>query len=104
MKPLLQTFVTVIVISILSGCSTIVFTNDTESSMEQYGQWHHNVAYSLYELSPPVQPNDFCKTGWSEVKVEKDVVTAIAGSIDSAVSFGFADIWDPWAVTISCAR
>lgn len=91
-------------VAAVTGCSTIEFTNGEAVSNEQYSVWHHNLAYSLYEYSPPVQPTAFCDDGWSKVTVEKDLVTAIAGSIDESLTFGAVDIWDPWAVSINCAR
>ncbi|MEJ2044934.1 MAG: hypothetical protein P8X74_22660 [Reinekea sp.] len=84
----------------ISGCSTITFTNgQPAASDEQYSQWHHNLAYSLYEYSPPVAPDKECTGDWSSVTVEHDVITVIAGS----VVLGGA-LWDPWMVTINCAE
>lgn len=90
----------------LSGCSTIIFSNDNASSTVEYKEWHHNVAYSLYEISEPVNLDRYCEDDWSEVVVEKDLVTAIAGGVDEAVTafVGGVDVWDPWAVTVRCAR
>ena len=104
MKNTLLTMLTAGSIALISGCSTIVFTNDNQASSETYGVWHHNVAYSLYELSEPLDPNHYCDAGWAKVTVEKDLITAIAGSVDEAVTFGGVDLWDPWAVTINCAK
>ena len=104
MMNLTKTLSAFAVMAAVSGCSTIEFTNGEGMSNEQYSVWHHNVAYSLYEVSPPVQPSKFCPDGWSKVTVEKDIVTAIGGSVDEAMTFGAVDIWDPWAVSINCAR
>lgn len=90
-----------IALAILAGCSTIEFTNGNAaaSQNEAYGYWHHNVAYSLYELSEPVNL-DNCQNGeWSSLMVEKDIVAALAGSIDWVV---LVDAWDPWTVDLTC--
>ena len=83
---------------VFSGCSTIVFTNDASTAVEQIDSWHHNVAFSLYEVTPPVAANSLCKNGWSEVKTEKTVINAIAGSLTGG------EIWDPWTVSVRCAK
>jgi hypothetical protein len=90
----------------MTGCSTIIFSTDNASSSVEYTEWHHNVAYSLYEISEPVNLERYCDDEWSEVVVEKDLVTAIAGGVDEAVTafVGGIDVWDPWAVTVRCAR
>lgn len=87
---------------VLAGCSTIEFTQGPNpgAPSEAYQLWHHNLALSLYEYSPPVNL-DGCQAGWNVLIVEKDIVTAFAGSVDQAVLFG-VDVWDPWAVRLEC--
>lgn len=90
-----------VLVALLAGCSTIEFSNTSamSSNTEAYGYWHHNVAFSLYELSEPVNL-DNCQSGdWSSLTVEKDIITAVAGVADI---FLFVDVWDPWAVELGC--
>ena len=103
MKQIKQLFSGAVVMAFLAGCSTIEYTNtgNVADSMEVYSAMHHNLAYSLYEYSEPVNLEQ-CGNGWASLVVEKDVITAIAGGIDEAIVF--VDVWDPWAVTLNCAQ
>lgn len=102
MKQLPQLLSGAVILAALAGCSTIEYTNSAQAadSTEVYGGMHHNLAYSLYEYSQPVDL-DQCSNDWASLVVEKDVITAIAGSVDSVVG---VDVWDPWAVTLNCAQ
>lgn len=101
MKRIIQTVAAAAVVG-LAGCSTIEFQNSSASSTnEQYSYWHHNVALSLYELSAPVNL-DNCSNDWKSVVVEKDLITALAGSVDNFVVF--VDVWDPWSVDLKCGN
>jgi len=101
MKPI-RTTLLVLSLASLTGCSTIEFTQGVNppAPNEAYQLWHHNLALSLYEYSDPVDLSD-CNGSWTTLVVEKDVVTALAGSVDQSVLFG-VDVWDPWAVRLEC--
>ncbi|WP_051208335.1 hypothetical protein [Saccharospirillum impatiens] len=103
MKSLNKALLGFAVAVVLTGCSTIEYTQNNTGSvgMEVYKSMHHNFAFSLYEYSQPVNLAD-CGNDWSSLVVEKDVVTALAGSIDDAIVF--VDVWDPWAVTLNCSQ
>jgi len=102
MKNLPQLLGGTVILALVTGCSTIEYSNSgtTPDTTEVYGGMHHNLAYSLYEYSSPVDLAQ-CNNDWASLVVERDVITAIAGSIDNA--FG-VDVWDPWAVTLNCAQ
>lgn len=101
MKNIKSMMVGLLVMTALAGCSTIEFTNGSAAAVgtESYDYWHHNVAFSLYELSQPVGL-DNCQNGtWSALTVEKSFISAVAGSADMFIGF---DAWDPWAVALDC--
>jgi len=101
MKSIKALVLSSVVMALLAGCSTIEFANTgvMSSNTEAYDYWHHNVAFSLYELSSPVNL-DNCQSGnWSSFTVEKTFISAVAGSADLFVAF---DIWDPWIAELGC--
>ena len=92
---------TAISVLALSACSTFEVGHGPEpSSTEVYSYWHHNLAFSLYEASPPVNLSD-CSNDWSTLVIERDLVTGLAGSIDNVIFP--VDVWDPWRVRLYCA-
>ncbi len=80
-----------------SGCSTMYFQNvDGESTRTDLSEWHHDGILRLVEFSSPVDLSSRCEgKKWRTVKVEKDFVQGLAGS----VSYG---LYDPWGVSIRC--
>ena len=87
----------------LTACSTIEVGHGPApepSGTEVYSYWHHNIAFSLYEVSSPVNLSD-CRNDWNSLVIEKDLVTALAGSVDTAIIL--VDVWDPWRVVLNCA-
>ena len=84
---------------LLTGCYRLNFTNGAANGAA-YDTWHHSVAFSLVEVSPPVEANKICSDSkWGRVTTQDTPVTAIAGSIDYAIAL---DIWDPQMVTVQC--
>ena len=96
MKSLKTLAVAAATAALFSGCSTIMFTNDAQPAMAEYSQWHHNVALSLYELSEPVETEKYCDE-WARITTERSIVNALAGSVSY-------NLWDPWTVSINCAK
>lgn len=95
-------FFILLVTLVVAGCSTIEFVDTTQvRSFESYESMHHNLVYSLIEISDPVDLRQ-CESGWQSVVVEDSVLTVIVGNLDSF--FIGIDVWDPWAVTIHCAQ
>lgn len=95
-------YLALILIVILSGCTTIHFDNgnvDNGGSEVINEQWHHIMALDLYELSDPVSLEQSCKeNSWSSVKTELTFLNGLA-------SFGgnlLAPIWYPKTVTVHC--
>jgi hypothetical protein len=89
--------------ALLSGCSVMHFKNgDVEAEGRPIERWHHNVAYSLYELSKPVDMKALCDDKqWSMVTTKETFITGLAGSADS---FIYVDLWDPQMVEYYCGK
>lgn len=91
---------------LLSGCSVMHFKNGpVEKSGAPMEKWHHNVAYSLYELSGPLDAKTLCsQTGnWSMITTKETFVTGLAGSAVNTVAYG-VNIWDPQMVEYTCGK
>lgn len=91
------------VVALLCGCSVMHFQNGPVAPEGRpVERWHHNVALSLYEISPPLDMNALCKDKqWSVVTTKETVVTGLAGAVVNSVAFG-ASIWDPQMVEYYC--
>lgn len=99
--------------ALLPACSTISFTNgpvDANVSLGSESNWHHNMWFSLYEASDPVDLKQRCVgRDWVRITTHKSFFNGLAGGIDSAV-LGLRvggvivgiDIWDPWTVAYEC--
>lgn len=85
---------------LLSGCYTIHFDKSGEPvSGVEYEQWHHNLAYDLYELSDPVNPQEVCgDQNWSSVKTEVSFVNGLAGIVGTMI----LPIWYPKTAAVTC--
>jgi hypothetical protein len=90
----------VILLVLVSGCTTIHFDNgDTSNPSTVKTQWHHNVVLALYEVSDPVNLKEECGSEqWTSVKTELSFINGLASS---AVNF-FIPIWYPKTVEVSC--
>ena len=91
---------------LLSGCSVMHFKNGSvEKSGAAMEKWHHNVAYSLYELSGPLDAKTLCsQTGtWSMITTKETLITGLAGSAVNTVAYG-VNIWDPQMVEYTCGK
>jgi len=89
---------------LLCGCSVMHFKNgDVAAEGRPVERWHHNVAYSLYEYSEPLDMKTLCSaTGkWSDVTTKETFITGLAGSVDALI---YVDIWDPQIVEYSCGK
>jgi len=89
--------------TLLCGCSVMHFQNgDVAPEGRPIEKWHHNVAYSLYELSKPVDMKTLCADrSWSMVTTKETLITGLAGSADS---FIYVDLWDPQMVEYYCGK
>jgi hypothetical protein len=83
--------------ALLCGCSVMHFKNGSvEPSGRTVEKWHHNVALSLYEVSPPLDMKALCaEKQWSMVTTKETVVTALAGTVLSG-------LWDPQLAVYKC--
>lgn len=86
-----------------AGCTTIQFDNGPATSVNKTktAKWHHNVAFSLYELSKPVNLSEECaEKEWVSVKTEQTFINGLA----STVANSFGPIWYPKTVEIECKK
>lgn len=94
----------------LSGCSVMHFKNGSaESSGKIHEAWHHNVAYSLLEVSPPIDLKTQCEgRGWTQVTTQETLITGLAGAVDEAITGLFVpggiNIWDPQFIQWTCSE
>jgi len=98
---------------LLSGCSVMHFKNGSvEKSGASMEKWHHNVAYSLYELGGPLNAASLCPEtkNWSMITTKETFITGLAGGADDAVTAGLLrgaggiNIWDPQMVEYTCGK
>jgi hypothetical protein len=98
---------------ILSGCSVMHFQNGSvEPSGKTIESWHHNVAFSLLEVSKPLDMKTLCAENggkWSMITTKETFVTGLAGSIDDIVTGALLkrtslDLWDPQMVEYACGK
>lgn len=102
MKVLSQTIGVVLAVSVCLGCSTINFENGKAgSALYKNSEWHHTVAFSLFEVSDPVDLRDRCNgKPWETVKTERTFLNGLAGMVDSLLVG--VDLWEPWTVEYAC--
>lgn len=100
---------------LLSGCSTIHFTHDlpagrnaTEPMPEK---WHDTTIDGMIEISKPVNLYQECRgRPWQQVTVEYTftnglVATVITGTAASAVPvFSWINLYMPWTVQTACSE
>jgi hypothetical protein len=99
---------------ILTGCSVMHFQNgQVEPAGRLHEQWHHNVAYSLYEVSKPLDMKALCPENggkWSMVTTKETFITGLAGQADDVITAGLlkgaggVDLWDPQMVEYTCGK
>jgi hypothetical protein len=96
---------------LLCGCSVMHFQNGAvEPEGRPVESWHHNVAFSLLEISPALNMKSLCKDGkWSMITTKETFITGLAGSADDIVTAGALkgngiDVWDPQMVEYSCGK
>lgn len=97
--------VSLLTTGLLSGCSTINFEKKQKNDVEAadavtYSNWHHNIVFSLIEVSSPVNLNNKCgKKSWSSVKTELSFINGVAGGL---VNYLIGPIWYPKTVEVTC--
>ncbi len=95
---------------LLCGCSVMHFQNGTvEPTSRPIEKWHHNVAYSLLEISKPIDLKAACSAGtWSMITTQETFITGLAGNADNVLTGilvpGGIDIWDPQMVEYTCGK
>mgnify|MGYP000409786742 CR=1 FL=1 len=97
MKKILAIFVI-----LLSGCTTIHFDRNENLDLNatKSETWHHNIVFSLVEVSDPVNLKQECgDQEWSSVKTELSFLNGLASGITGIV---VPYIWYPKTVEVSC--
>ena len=97
----MKTTLFIIIMMITTGCTRIYFDNGipTPNPSSIHTKWHHNVAFGLMEISPPVNLKKACQSKqWSSVKTEISASNLIAILIVNSR----APLWYPKKVTIRC--
>jgi hypothetical protein len=87
----------------VSGCTTIHFDNGQQLATNNVTtqKWHHNVVFSLYELSEPVNLDKECVSApWASVKTEKTFINGLAASVTNSIG----PIWYPKTVEVTCSK
>jgi hypothetical protein len=95
-----------------TGCSVIHFKNgEVPGDAKTREEWHHNLAFNLWEVSSPVDMTTRCPEGkWSLITTKVTFLNGLAGLADDALTAGImrgaggVDIWDPQTVAWECAR
>ncbi|MBT8442605.1 MAG: Bor family protein [Gammaproteobacteria bacterium] len=88
---------------LVAGCTKIHFDQAgpvTENPGNSQSAWHHNMAFSLVEVSQPVDLDATCGSrGWESVKTETSFLNGLVGWIPYVSA-----IWTPKTVTVQCQR
>lgn len=89
----------------LVGCSVMHFQNGpVQAEGRTIEQWHHNVALSLYEVSPPLNMKALCADKpWSMITTQETFATGLAGAAVNSVALGVS-VWDPQMVDYTCGK
>jgi len=86
---------------LLSACTKIHFDQAEpviENPEQSQSAWHHNMAFSLVEVSQPVDLGAKCgSNGWESVKTETSFLNGLIGWIPYVSA-----IWTPKTVTVQC--
>lgn len=93
----------------LAGCSVMHFKNgDVKSEGPVLEKWHHNVAFSLMELSPVLDLSTLCPDKkWSMITTKETFLTGLAGTADEALTGALLhgagiNLWDPQMIEWKC--
>jgi hypothetical protein len=84
---------------ILSGCSVMHFKNGSvETTGRTVESWHHNLALSLYEASPPLNMEALCADRqWSMVTTKVTFSSGVAGMVGNS-------LWSPQIAHYTCGK
>ena len=114
MKLLKMTLLALLVVS--SGCSTIHFTQDVDSSAYQTekvlpSHWHDSTLDGMVEVSPPVNLYTECQgKPWKKVTSELTFLNGLTTAVVSwavtsvAPVLEFVNLYTPWTVQTTCAK
>ncbi len=82
----------------MTGCSTIYFQRDAQTTSTQYEEWHHDGILGLVEFSDPVDMNQRCNgSSWKTIKTEETFVQGLVRGVTWS-------LYDPWMVSYSCNK
>ncbi|MFW2404952.1 MAG: Bor/Iss family lipoprotein [Gammaproteobacteria bacterium] len=88
-------------VMLATGCTKIHFDQAApvaEDAEMSQSAWHHNMVFSLVEVSQPVDLGSTCGSNdWESVKTETSVLNGLIGWIPYVSA-----IWTPKTVTVQC--
>lgn len=113
MNKLFRKVIYVFVILMITGCSTMHFTQSTtkrsNTKIKSYSQWHDTTLNGMVEISYPVNLYENCKgQPWKRVTVEfgfkAGLTTFAVDTIMNAIVPGlsFVNVYAPWDVEAQC--
>ena len=91
-----------LVIVFATGCSTIKFTNGTETSKPyQTQEWHHIGIFELVEFSSPVDIAKTCEgKGWQSVQTRRGPLQVLVSLGLGLFAAGAA--YGPYETAVAC--
>ncbi len=88
----MRMIITIAVLLLLSGCTTIIFEKDHQAKeLNIKSQWHHNMVFGSVEVSEPVDLGKQCPDGWSYVSTEFSFTNFLAynySQVPAAYAYG----------------
>ena len=88
----------------LSGCSTLHFTNGPQVQVEETvvrEQWHHLTLNDLVEVSPPMDINYNCANQqWDTITIERSFLNGLIAALANPT--GSVSIYSPWTIRYRC--
>lgn len=98
----LQYFRLIIILLLISGCSSMHFVNGPElEDVVVREQWHHNALNGLVEVSAPVDISYVCDDKqWDTITVEQSFLNGVASLASPAPPF--LSLYSPWSVYYEC--
>lgn len=113
MNKLFRKVIYVFVILMITGCSTMHFTQSTtkrsNTKIKSYSQWHDTTLNGMVEISYPVNLYENCKgQPWKRVTVEfgfkAGLTTFAVDTIMNAIVPGLSlvNVYAPWDVESQC--
>lgn len=90
---------TLILLTALSGCSTMEFVNGPKMQNTLVREaWHHQGLNGLVEFSKPLDLDYHCgNQQWDSLTIEKTVFNSVA-----SLSYPYIAVYAPWSIIYEC--